>query len=94
MIYYYNNLSIDLFVILVDYSDENVKVRYRKDLAGQLGNLMSRSISPALNPSLIVPSPIELSNKVTEKDVNLHNKLQNLSGNIIFFFLIIRIIVI
>ena len=75
-------LYIDSFVILVDYSDENVKERYRKDLAGQLGNLVSRSISSSLNPSLTISSQV---NKVNERDVSLHNKLQGLSGIITLF---------
>ena len=54
-----------------------------QDLMGQLGNLVSRSISPALNPSLVVPSVPKFSNGVAEKDANLHYKLQNLSGNIV-----------
>ncbi|RIA86016.1 tRNA synthetases class I (M)-domain-containing protein [Glomus cerebriforme] len=65
-----------------DYSDENIKVRYRKDLAGQLGNLVSRSISPALNPSFVVPSAPKFLNGVTEKDANLYYKLYGLSGKI------------
>ena len=66
----------------IDYSDENIKVRYRKDLAGQLGNLVSRSISSSLNPSLAIPSAPKFSDGVNEKDTNLYYKLQNLSGNI------------
>ncbi|PKY56699.1 hypothetical protein RhiirA4_549355 [Rhizophagus irregularis] len=61
-----------------DYSDENIKVRYRKDLAGQLGNLVSRSISPALNPSSIVPSAPKFLGEIAEKDANLYYKLQSL----------------
>jgi methionyl-tRNA synthetase len=68
----------------IDYSDENIKVRHRKDLAGQLGNLVSRSISSALNPSLAVPPTPKFPDGVNEKDTNLYHKLQSLSGNILF----------
>jgi methionyl-tRNA synthetase len=75
------------YYMYIDYSEENIKVRYRKDLAGQLGNLVSRSISPALNPSFIVPSAPKFLGEIGEKDANLYYKLQNLSGNIYFILL-------
>ncbi|KAG0205215.1 methionyl-tRNA synthetase [Mortierella sp. GBA30] len=39
-----------------DYSSVMVMERYRKLLAGQLGNLLSRSTSVALNPSSTIPA--------------------------------------
>ncbi|KAI9595366.1 methionyl-tRNA synthetase [Syncephalis fuscata] len=40
-----------------DYSEELVKKRYKKELLGQLGNLLSRTISSTLLPQNYVPSP-------------------------------------
>ncbi|CAG8751990.1 11905_t:CDS:1, partial [Racocetra fulgida] len=41
---------------MIAYDPVILQTRYRKDLAGQLGNLLSRSTSLALNPSSTVPS--------------------------------------
>ncbi|CAG8442119.1 1313_t:CDS:2 [Diversispora eburnea] len=59
------------------YSESNLHTRYRKELAGQLGNLVSRSTSVSLNPTSLVPTfPLDIK----EKDVNLTNSLKNLPG--------------
>ncbi|KAF9581107.1 methionyl-tRNA synthetase [Lunasporangiospora selenospora] len=60
-----------------DYSSELVAGRYRKLLAGQLGNLLSRSTSLALNPSKKVPSPPSEGN-IHPDDLALWNKLKEL----------------
>ncbi|RKP23310.1 tRNA synthetases class I (M)-domain-containing protein [Syncephalis pseudoplumigaleata] len=40
-----------------DYSEELVRKRYKKELLGQLGNLLARTISPTLLPQGYIPSP-------------------------------------
>jgi methionyl-tRNA synthetase len=62
----------------IDYSDEGVMVRYKKDLAGQLGNLIARSTAPALLPSGIVPKG-DLKT-ICEEDKVLHTSLLRLPG--------------
>ncbi|KAG0032833.1 methionyl-tRNA synthetase [Podila clonocystis] len=58
-----------------DYSSELVSERYRKLLAGQLGNLLSRSTSLALNPSQTIPVQPSMDN-VHPDDKALHLKMQ------------------
>ncbi|KAF9099419.1 methionyl-tRNA synthetase [Mortierella sp. AD031] len=60
-----------------DYSSELVAGRYRKQLAGQLGNLLSRSTSAALNPSAKVPTQPSADN-IHPDDKALHEKLEAL----------------
>ncbi|KAG0259075.1 methionyl-tRNA synthetase [Mortierella polycephala] len=60
-----------------DYSSELVAERYRKLLAGQLGNLLSRSMSAALNPSSLVPAQPSVNN-IHPDDKTLHEKMQAL----------------
>ncbi|KAJ2959088.1 hypothetical protein NQZ79_g5406 [Umbelopsis isabellina] len=59
-----------------DYSDEGVMVRYKKDLAGQLGNLIARSTAPALLPSGIVPQNDQ--KPAHKEDKVLHDSLLRL----------------
>ncbi|KAI8581281.1 hypothetical protein K450DRAFT_233966 [Umbelopsis ramanniana AG] len=59
-----------------DYSHEAVMVRYKKDLAGQLGNLLARCTAPALIPSGIVPVYDE--DAVTKDDLVLQEQLKAL----------------
>jgi methionyl-tRNA synthetase len=54
-----------------------VAERYRKLLAGQLGNLLSRSTSVALNPSQEIPRAPSLEN-VHNDDKFLNLRLQTL----------------
>ncbi|CAG8541928.1 2213_t:CDS:10 [Ambispora leptoticha] len=55
-----------------DYSEDWIQERYRKELAGQLGNLLSRCTSATVNPSQhIPPKPA----KSTSEDIILHQKL-------------------
>jgi methionyl-tRNA synthetase len=61
-----------------DYSHEGVMVRYKKDLAGQLGNLVARSTAPALLPSGIVPKNNQKD--VRDEDKLLHEALLQLPG--------------
>ncbi|ORX93566.1 methionyl-tRNA synthetase [Basidiobolus meristosporus CBS 931.73] len=63
-----------------DYTDENIMTRYKKDLAGQLGNLMARSTSKTLNitetiPSVQIPQSLE---EVDPRDQALHKALMEL----------------
>ncbi|KAG0050859.1 methionyl-tRNA synthetase [Gryganskiella cystojenkinii] len=60
-----------------DYSSELVAGRYKKMLAGQLGNLVSRSTALTLNPSRLIPATPSLTN-VHPEDKALHLKLQTL----------------
>jgi hypothetical protein len=53
-------------------------VRYKKDLAGQLGNLLARSTAPALIPSGTVP--VYNKDAVTKDDRVLQDQLQALPG--------------
>ncbi|OAQ33816.1 hypothetical protein K457DRAFT_122258 [Linnemannia elongata AG-77] len=62
-----------------DYSSELVAGRYKKLLAGQLGNLLNRSTSVALNPSNKVPQQPSADN-VHPDDKALHEKLEALPG--------------
>ncbi|KAJ1550533.1 methionyl-tRNA synthetase, partial [Nowakowskiella sp. JEL0078] len=54
-----------------EFSINTIEKRYRKDLAGQLGNLLMRCTAPKINPFQIVPSrPVNLSDvdlKLLEK---------------------------
>ncbi|KAI8353706.1 tRNA synthetases class I (M)-domain-containing protein [Mortierella sp. GBAus27b] len=58
-----------------DYSSVLVAERYRKLLAGQLGNLLSRITSAAVNPSQKVPRRPSLDN-VRKEDKPLNMRLQ------------------
>ncbi|CAG8600269.1 223_t:CDS:2, partial [Acaulospora morrowiae] len=60
------------------YSEHIIGGRYRKDLAGQIGNLISRSTSHSLNPSSIVPKSPLLDGNLKENEVALMNILTNL----------------
>ncbi|CAO3660856.1 unnamed protein product [Umbelopsis vinacea] len=59
-----------------DYSHEAVMVRYKKDLAGQLGNLVARCTAPALIPKGTVPTYNK--NVMTNEDRTLHDQLLRL----------------
>ncbi|KAI9315907.1 tRNA synthetases class I (M)-domain-containing protein [Dichotomocladium elegans] len=58
-----------------DYSESNMIKRY-KDLAGQLGNLLSRSTAAALNPDGVAPAMPRGS--VDHRDETLRNSLTEL----------------
>ncbi|KAF8923062.1 tRNA synthetases class I (M)-domain-containing protein [Dissophora ornata] len=60
-----------------DYSSVLVMQRYKKLLAGQLGNLLSRSASVILNPSSAVPAKPS-QGSIHPDDKALHLKLQYL----------------
>ncbi|KAF9956721.1 methionyl-tRNA synthetase [Mortierella alpina] len=64
-----------------DYSSEMVNARYRKSLAGQLGNLLSRSTSVALNPSSLIPSAPEQEN-IHPDDMLLREKMERLHSTV------------
>ncbi|KAL0084661.1 tRNA synthetases class I (M)-domain-containing protein [Phycomyces blakesleeanus] len=61
-----------------DYSEDMIKTRYKKDLAGQLGNLLSRSTGKILMPLGVIPS--QPSGEIDPKDSLLHTELESLSA--------------
>jgi len=63
------------FHCLPDYASELVTERYRKLLAGQLGNLLSRCTSVNLNSSRFVPTQPSFDN-IHPDDKSLHLKLK------------------
>lgn len=72
------NLALT-WVTCVDFSESNMIKRY-KDLAGQLGNLLSRSTGTALNPDAMVPAAPQ--GPVDTRDQALHKKLTQVAGRI------------
>ncbi|KAI8333174.1 tRNA synthetases class I (M)-domain-containing protein [Chlamydoabsidia padenii] len=62
-----------------DYSEEEIKKRYKKDLAGQFGNLLNRSTGQALNPEGKVPG-LTLTSEIDPRDQAIHEKLTALPG--------------
>ena len=70
--------SIDLIcMVKIDYSEELIKKRYKKELLGQLGNLLSRSISPSILPQGYVPSPPH-ANQLRKSDATIRSMLRQL----------------
>lgn len=61
-----------------DYSEEMIMRRYRKELAGQLGNLVMRSTSSTLNPAAV--APVKPAGTINPADQSLHEKLVQLPG--------------
>ncbi|ORY96367.1 tRNA synthetases class I (M)-domain-containing protein [Syncephalastrum racemosum] len=59
-----------------DYSEEMIMRRYRKELAGQLGNLVMRSTSSTLNPAAVAPG--KPAGTINPADQSLHEKLVQL----------------
>ncbi|KAI8049602.1 hypothetical protein BDF22DRAFT_699615 [Syncephalis plumigaleata] len=64
-----------------DYSEELVMKRYKKELLGQLGNLLSRSISPTLLRQGYVPSPPHV-NQLQTSDKEIRSILLELSHEV------------
>jgi methionyl-tRNA synthetase len=60
----------------IDYSEDMIKTRYKKDLAGQLGNLLNRATATSLLPSGCVPGNTTLD----ARDKELHDKIATVSG--------------
>jgi methionyl-tRNA synthetase len=63
-----------------------IKIRYKKDLAGQLGNLLNRATATSLLPSGCVPGNTTLD----ARDKELHDKIATVSGkekSFLFHFL-------
>ncbi|KAJ2611495.1 methionyl-tRNA synthetase [Coemansia sp. RSA 1365] len=67
-----------------DYSDEEVLVRYKKDLVGQLANLASRCLSNRLNPDLSLFSAIAYQQQTHADiaDVPFRDALSALPANV------------
>ncbi|KAH7831886.1 putative methionyl-tRNA synthetase [Monocercomonoides exilis] len=68
-----SNISIDC-----DFSDHTMTSLVNSDLADSLGNLVLRCISKTLNPSLIVPAPVELG----EIEQNLITLMNNAAAKV------------
>ncbi|KAI7867873.1 tRNA synthetases class I (M)-domain-containing protein [Spinellus fusiger] len=66
-----------------DYSEDMLKTRYKKDLAGQLGNLLSRSTGKSLMPSSTIPG---LLSTVHTRDAEIHEHLEQLSDTFVKAF--------
>ncbi|KAI8998400.1 tRNA synthetases class I (M)-domain-containing protein [Gaertneriomyces semiglobifer] len=58
-----------------DYSERTIHMRFKKDLAAQLGNLVMRCTAPKINPGMIVPMA---HNELTEADQHLLAQLEQL----------------
>ncbi|KAI8091280.1 tRNA synthetases class I (M)-domain-containing protein [Gilbertella persicaria] len=61
-----------------DYSEDMIRTRYKKDLAGQLGNLLNRATAKSLLPNGIVPKK---SSSVDPRDEMLHKQISETAGN-------------
>ncbi|KAI9102506.1 tRNA synthetases class I (M)-domain-containing protein [Phlyctochytrium arcticum] len=60
-----------------EFSERTVEMRYKKDLAGQLGNLAMRCCAPKINPSGKIPSDPGI---ITDAEENLVRKLDGVAG--------------
>lgn len=61
-----------------EFKEEMVSLRYKKDLAGQLGNLAMRSTSLKINPSGLIPNSLIINSSKDEQEIlNLCNSLRN-----------------
>ncbi|GAN11483.1 methionyl-tRNA synthetase [Mucor ambiguus] len=61
-----------------DYSEEMIHTRYKKDLAGQLGNLLNRATAASLLPSGNVPGR---NQAVDPRDQMLHHQISQTAEN-------------
>ncbi|RKP10661.1 tRNA synthetase class I [Thamnocephalis sphaerospora] len=61
-----------------DYSEESIRKRYKKELSGQLGNLLSRATSASLLPNGIFPRPPEAGH-LEASDHELRESLSSLA---------------
>ncbi|KAG2199540.1 hypothetical protein INT46_001240 [Mucor plumbeus] len=61
-----------------DYSEEMIHTRYKKDLAGQLGNLLNRATAASLLPSGNVPGKNQI---IDPRDQMLHHQINETAEN-------------
>lgn len=61
----------------LDYSEDMIKTRYKKDLAGQLGNLLNRATAESLLPNGMIPGK---NDHVDPKDQMLHDQIYQTAG--------------
>ncbi|KAL7329197.1 methionyl-tRNA synthetase [Mucor circinelloides] len=61
-----------------DYSEEMIHTRYKKDLAGQLGNLLNRATATSLLPSGNVPGR---NQTIDPRDEVLHHQISETADN-------------
>ncbi|KAI8380373.1 tRNA synthetases class I (M)-domain-containing protein [Blakeslea trispora] len=61
-----------------DYSEDMIRTRYKKDLAGQLGNLLNRATAKSLLPGGIVPKK---NGSIDPRDDELHNQILETAEN-------------
>ncbi|KAI8642144.1 tRNA synthetases class I (M)-domain-containing protein [Parasitella parasitica] len=61
-----------------DYSEERIQTRYKKDLADQLGNLLSRATAASLLPSGSVPGK---NQSIDPRDQMLHHQISETAEN-------------
>ncbi|KAI8981719.1 tRNA synthetases class I (M)-domain-containing protein [Mycotypha africana] len=64
-----------------DYSEKMIKTRYKKDLAGQLGNLLNRTTAKSLLPSGVVPGNSLNTATVHPNDQMLHDQIRAVPEN-------------
>ncbi|KAI9365165.1 tRNA synthetases class I (M)-domain-containing protein [Pilaira anomala] len=62
-----------------DYSEEMIHTRYKKDLAGQLGNLLNRTTGKALIPSGILP--VKKDTAIDPNDESIHKTIMETAEN-------------
>lgn len=68
---------------MLDYSTASISAFYRKDLVGQLGNLISRISAPSLISKLDHPEQISIMPEILgPTDLVLVEKLNNLPGSL------------
>lgn len=63
-----------------DYSEEMIHTRYKKDLAGQLGNLLNRTTAKALIPNGILP--VKNDSVIDPNDELVHKTIEEVAGKV------------
>ncbi|KAI8355113.1 tRNA synthetases class I (M)-domain-containing protein [Choanephora cucurbitarum] len=61
-----------------DYSEEMIRTRYKKDLAGQLGNLLNRATAKSLLADGVVP---KMNSTVDDRDTIIHKHILTTAEN-------------
>lgn len=64
-------------ITLIDYSEDMIQTRYKKDLAGQLGNLLNRATAASLLPNGHVPAK---NQAIDARDQMLHHQISQTAG--------------
>jgi len=66
-----------IYCSLLDYSEDMIRTRYKKDLASQLGNLLNRSTAKTLLSDGIVPIK---SDTLDARDEFMHKEISETAG--------------